>query len=86
MFGVRGKPYGEHGLLSGKLGDLGIEILTLFRREEAVDIALPGADDICDGALEGTCHAAQAGGDHFGHGWDVMVGLEACLKCERYVI
>ena len=64
------KTYGEHRFLRRELGDFGVQILSLFRREEAVEIVLTGVDGIRDGALEGACHPAETASYQVCHlGW-----------------
>lgn len=77
MFVIEGedvrRAYGEHGFLCSEFGDLGVEVLSLFGWEEAVEVILAFADDVGDGALEGTRHAAEAAAYHVCHRWKVCV-------------
>lgn len=50
------RAYGKHWLLGGELADLGVEILSLFGGEEAVEVVLSRVHDVGYGALEGARH------------------------------
>ncbi len=77
---VMGRAYREHGFLRREFGELGVEVLALFRGKEAVQVGLAFADDVGHRALEGAGHAAEAAAeaaaDHVCHvgGMDREVG------------
>lgn len=83
------RAYGDHGFLRSELGDLGVQILSFFGWEEAVEVVLACADDVRHRALECSCHSAEAAAYHVCHlerfdwkleeGWDVFDGLCCCF-------